>query len=59
MNCVAQMEDLNNAEPLNNGYTVQAQLANDYNTLDNILRLFDVLPNFPFTTSEKLCDYYL
>ena len=23
----------------------------------NILRLFDVLPNFPPTTSEKKCDY--
>ena len=23
----------------------------------NILRLFNVLPNFPFTTSEKKCDY--
>ena len=25
----------------------------------NILRLFDVLPNFPFTTSETMRDYYL
>ena len=24
---------------------------------DNILRLFDVLPNFPFTTSEAKRDY--
>ena len=24
-----------------------------------ILRLFDVLPNFPFTTSETMRDYYL
>ena len=24
-----------------------------------ILRLFSVLPNFPFTTSETICDYYL
>ena len=23
----------------------------------NILRLFDVLPNFLFTTSETMCDY--
>ena len=29
------------------------------NQLHNILRLFDVLPNFPFTTSEKMRDYYL
>ena len=25
----------------------------------NILRLFDVLPNFLFTTSETMRDYYL
>ena len=25
----------------------------------NILRFFDVLPNFPFTTSETMRDYYL
>ena len=25
----------------------------------NILRLFDVLLNFLFTTSEIICDYYL
>ena len=30
-----------------------------YNQLHNILRLFDVLPNFPFTTSETMHDYYL
>ena len=30
-----------------------------YNQFQNILRLFDVLSNFPFTTSEKMCDYYL
>ena len=29
-----------------------------YNQLHNILRLFDVLPNFPFTTSETMRDYY-
>ena len=29
------------------------------NHFHNILRLFDVLPNFPFTTSETICDYYL
>ena len=23
------------------------------------MRLFDVLTNFPFTTSETVCDYYL
>ena len=29
------------------------------NQFHNILRLFDVLQNFPFTTSETMCDYYL
>ena len=31
----------------------------NHNQLHNILRLFDVLPNFPFTTSETMRDYYL
>ena len=30
-----------------------------YNQFHNILRLFDVLLNFPFTTSETMGDYYL
>ena len=30
-----------------------------YNHLHNIFRLLDVLRNFPFTTSEKMHDYYL
>ena len=30
-----------------------------YNQFHNILRLFDVLLNFPFTTSETMCDYSL
>ena len=30
-----------------------------YNHVHNILRLFDVLPNFPFGTSETMRDYYL
>ena len=29
----------------------------NYNHRHNILRLFDVLPNFPFTTSETKRDY--
>ena len=29
-----------------------------YNLCRNILKLFDVLPNFPFTTSERNHDYY-
>ena len=28
-----------------------------YNYFHSILRLFDVLPNFPFTTSETKSDY--
>ena len=28
-----------------------------HNHFHNIFRLFDVLPNFPFTTSETKCDY--
>ena len=30
-----------------------------YNHFHDILRLFDVLLNFPFTTSETIGDYYL
>ena len=30
-----------------------------YDQFHNILRLFDVLLNFPFTTSETMGDYYL
>ena len=30
-----------------------------YNQLHNTLRLADVLPNFPFTASETMGDYYL
>ena len=29
------------------------------NQFHNILRLFDVLPNFPLATSETMGDYYL
>ena len=29
------------------------------NHFPNILRLVDVLPNFPFTTSEMMGNYYL
>ena len=28
-----------------------------YNHFHNILRLFDILPNFPYTTSETKCNY--
>ena len=30
-----------------------------FNQFHNILRLSDVLPNFPFNTSETMCHYYL
>ena len=30
-----------------------------YNRFHNIMRLFDVLLNFPFTASETMGDYYL
>ena len=30
-----------------------------YNQFHNIFRLFDILPNFPSTTSETMGDYYL
>ena len=32
---------------------------NGYNQFHNILRLSDLLPIIPFTTSETVCDYYL
>ena len=28
-----------------------------YNHVHNILRLFDILPDFPFTTSETMGEY--
>ena len=31
----------------------------DYNHFQNIFRVFYVLPNFPFTTSGTMRDYYL
>ena len=30
-----------------------------YNHFHNILRYFEVLPNFPFTTTETIRDHYL
>ena len=29
------------------------------NQVHNIVRLFNVLPNFPFSTSGTISDYYL
>ena len=43
-----------------NGFMFYGQLEQkSYNHFQNILRLFDVLSNFPFTTSEMMDDYYL
>ena len=33
-------------------------LVYSYNHFHNIVRLFDALPNFSFTTSETMGDYY-
>ena len=33
--------------------------VSSYNLFHNILRLFGVLPNSPFSTSETMGDYYL
>ena len=41
---------------------VKSKIRGSFCTLNhfhNILRLFDVLPNFSFTTSETIRDYYL
>ena len=35
------------------------QFEDSYNHGHNILRLFDALPHFLFTTSETMRDYYL
>ena len=35
------------------------QKVNTFNQFHNILRLFEVLPNFPFTTSETMGNCYL
>ena len=35
---------------------MEIELLCIYNHFHNILRLFDVLPNFPFTTSEMMYD---
>ena len=42
-----------------NQYRCSKNFQKDYNHFHNILGLFDVLPNFPFTTSETMRDYYL
>ena len=44
-----------------NGLMLMLELLKDlfYNQLHNILRLSNVLQNFPFTASEMMGDYYL
>ena len=39
--------------------TSQYFTGKSYNHFQNILRLFYALPNFPFTTSKTMGDYYL
>ena len=34
-------------------------IKKSYNQFHNILRLFDVSPNFSFTAGETMGDYYL
>ena len=43
---------------INNGLLVESldQEVQPVNYFHNILRLFDALPNFPFTTSETMLD---
>ena len=38
---------------------ISMQNLSNYNHIHDILRLFDVLPSFPFITSETMHDYYL
>ena len=46
--------------PVENGLpTEKRELFLTYIHFHNILRLFEVLPNFPFTTSEMMRDCYL
>ena len=40
-------------------FTLLLSSNGGYNHFHNILRLFDVSPNFPFITSENMQDYYL
>ena len=43
--------------PVNKNKKAKENVAD--NQFHSILRLFDVLVNFPFTTSETMCGYYL
>ena len=50
------MSDFNNWSCINR-QRKQKKIINNH--FHNILRLFDVLPNFSFTTGETMRDYYL
>ena len=39
--------------------SIECEKQETYNHFHNILRLFNVLRNFPFTTSETMRNYYL
>ena len=43
---------------INQGNKKQNFCEEKYNHGHNIMRIFDVLPNFPFTTSETKPDYW-
>ena len=45
--------------PFYHSHLLHRHLDISCNQFHNILELFDVLPNFPFTTAETMCDYYL
>ena len=56
LTCISE----NNNWAVVNGFSVKTsstQIMHIYNLGHNILRLFDVLPNFPFTTGETNRDY--
>ena len=36
---------------------IENKISKSYNQFHHILGLFNVLPNFPFTTRETMCDY--
>ena len=39
-------------------FSAKSFFLSSYNRFHNILRLFDVLINFPFTASETMRNYY-
>ena len=39
-------------------FSAKSFVLSSYNHFHNILRLFDVLINFPFTASETMRNYY-